>query len=86
MNAAIELSDDPPMSLLARLRELEARQKAIEPSQPCHTPPRLREAPETRLEEWRRLIRGSVTQARMVLERVLSGRIVFTPRSDGPGL
>ena len=40
---------------------------------------------ETRLQEWRRLIRGSVTQGRMVLEKVLSGRIVFTPRADGLG-
>ena len=35
---------------------------------------------ETRLEEWRRLLRGSVTQGRLVLDRVLAGRIVFTPR------
>lgn len=34
---------------------------------------------ETRLAEWRRLLRASVTQGRMVLDRVLAGRIVFTP-------
>jgi hypothetical protein len=34
---------------------------------------------ETRLAEWRRLLRSSVTQSRAVLQRVLRGRIVFTP-------
>ena len=87
VNAAIELSDAPPVSLLARLRELEARQTAIVAEAAALQPvPRLpRELIETRLEEWRRLIRGSVTQGRMVLERVLVGRIVFTPREDGFG-
>jgi hypothetical protein len=32
------------------------------------------------LEEWRRLLRASTTQARTVLHRVLRGRITFTPR------
>src|SRR6185503_2148020 len=32
-----------------------------------------------RLAEWRRLLRGSVTQGRSVLQRVVRGRIVFTP-------
>ena len=87
MNAAIELSDDPPVSSLARLRELEARQTAIVAEASSLQPvPRLpREVIETRLEEWRRLIRGSVTQGRQVLERLLAGRIVFTPRADGLG-
>ena len=31
------------------------------------------------------MIRTSVTQGRMVLERVLAGRIVFRPRADGLG-
>jgi hypothetical protein len=39
---------------------------------------------ETRLEEWRRLLRGSTTQGRAVLQRVLRGRIVFTPITDEP--
>jgi hypothetical protein len=31
------------------------------------------------LAEWRRLLRASTTQARVVLQRVLAGRITFTP-------
>jgi len=87
VNAAIELSDDSPVTLLARLRELETRHAAIVAEASSLAPvPRLpREIIESRLEEWRRLIRGSVTQGRMVLERVLAGRIVFTPREDGLG-
>lgn len=36
-----------------------------------------------RLAEWRRLLRQSVTQGRAVLQRILRGRIVFTPREGG---
>jgi hypothetical protein len=81
------LSDDPPTSLLARLRDLEARHTALTTEASGLRPvPRLpREVIETRLDEWRRLIRGSVNQGPMVLERVLAGRIVFTPRADGFG-
>jgi hypothetical protein len=39
---------------------------------------------ESRLEEWRRLLRGSTRQGRAVLQRVLRGRIVFTPVTDDP--
>ena len=38
---------------------------------------------EGRLAEWRRLLRQSVTQGRAVLQRVLQGRITFTPRPGG---
>jgi hypothetical protein len=38
-----------------------------------------------RLAEWRRLLRGSTLQARAVLQRILAGRLVFTPRADGQG-
>jgi hypothetical protein len=38
---------------------------------------------ETRLAEWRRWLRQSTTQSRAVLQRVLRGRIVFTPCGDG---
>ena len=38
---------------------------------------------ETRLAEWRQLLRSSTTQARSVLQRVLRGRITFTPTEDG---
>jgi hypothetical protein len=40
-------------------------------------------SPECRLAEWRRLLRQSPTQGRAVLQRVLRGRITFTP--DGKG-
>ncbi len=35
--------------------------------------------------EWRRLLRQSTTQGRTVLQRVLRGRITFTPTADGKG-
>jgi hypothetical protein len=35
--------------------------------------------------EWRRLLRGPTTQAHTVLQRVLRGKITFTPRADGAG-
>jgi hypothetical protein len=37
------------------------------------------------MSEWRRLLRSSTTQARAVLQRILAGRIVCTPRADGQG-
>jgi hypothetical protein len=37
------------------------------------------------LAEWRRLLRGSTTQARAVLQRVLRGRLTFAPNADGSG-
>ena len=49
-----------------------------------HPLPRL--APsviENRLAEWRRLLRQSTTQGRAVLQRILRGRITFTPRGQG---
>src|SRR5205085_2587257 len=46
--------------------------------------PRLpRALVESRLEEWRRLLRQSVTQGRAVLQRVLQGRITFRPNGAG---
>jgi len=38
---------------------------------------------KSRLDEWRRLLRRSVTQGRAVLQRILKGRIVFTPTEHG---
>ena len=35
---------------------------------------------EDRLAEWRRLLRASITQGRAVLQRIIVGRIRFTPR------
>ena len=73
-------------SIVAKVRELEASIEAV--SQQLASPqplPRLDpRALEDRLAEWRRMLRQSNTQARTVLERVLAGRIVFTPNSDGP--
>jgi hypothetical protein len=40
---------------------------------------------ENRLAEWRRLLRSSTTQARAVIQRIVRGRIVFTPVPDSVG-
>jgi hypothetical protein len=71
-------------SLVAKLRELEARQKAIVGEMATLRPvPRLAPAViENRLAEWRRLLRASTTQGRTVLQRILRGRLTFTPRVD----
>jgi hypothetical protein len=70
-----------------KLRELEVRKRQIaEELSDLRPLPRL--APEivnSRLGEWRRLLRGSLTQGRQVLDRVLAGRIVFTPTKDMTG-
>ena len=86
VNAAIEMGE-PPISLLAKLRELEARRADIDSSMARLRPvPRLpQEVIEDRLAEWRRLLRQSTTQGRAVLQRVIRGRITFTPRADGQG-
>jgi hypothetical protein len=74
-----------PVSLLAKLRELEENQHDVEETLAGLKPvPRL--APEVvagRLDEWRRMLRGSPTQARAVIQRIIAGRITFTP--DGGG-
>jgi hypothetical protein len=66
------------------VRELERRRKDLTREMATLRPvPRL--APivvENRLAEWRRLLRQSVTQGRTVLQRVLHGRITFTPRRN----
>lgn len=86
ITAAIELGDSPA-SLLAKLRELEARRTAIAGDM-AKLRPVARLAPavlENRLAEWRRLLRQSTTQARAVVQRIVHGRITFTPRADGQG-
>jgi hypothetical protein len=40
---------------------------------------------ENRLAEWRRLRRHATTQSRTVIQRIVRGRITFTPCSDGFG-
>ena len=72
-------------ALLTKLRTLEARQaeiaRLLENLRPV---PRVAPAViENRLAEWRRLLRGSTTQGRAVLQRVLDGRITFTPNGGG---
>jgi site-specific DNA recombinase len=73
--------------LMAKLRTLEARQQSIKAESASLRPvPRLEPAVvENRLGEWRRLLRQSTTQGRTVLQRILRGRITFTPRADGQG-
>jgi hypothetical protein len=85
--AAIETGGDVP-SLISKLRELEARQVTIDAEiANLHPIPRLAPAViENRLAEWRRLLRASTTQGRTVLQRILKGRITFTPIIDGLGL
>ena len=80
---AIETGGDVP-SLVAKLRELEARRSAIEvEAAGLHPVPRLEPAIiENRLAEWRRLLRQSTTQGRTVLQRILRGRLTFTPRCN----
>ena len=79
--AAIETGGDAA-SLVAKLRELETRQRAIVGEVatlrpvPCLPPAVI----ENRLAEWRRLLRASTTQGRTVLQRILRGRLTFTPR------
>ena len=81
--AAIETGTPLP-SIVAKLQELEARKRALQvQAASLHPVPRL--APvviENRLAEWRRLIRQSTTQSRTVLQRILRGRLTFTPRTN----
>jgi site-specific DNA recombinase len=79
--AAIEAGGDAA-SLVAKLRELETRKRAIDGEVAALRPvPRLAPAViEGRLAEWRRLLRASTTQGRTVLQRILRGRLTFTPR------
>ena len=81
--SAIETGGDAP-SLVAKVRELEARRGEIDGDLRGLQPvPRLApQVVEDRLAEWRRLLRQSTTQGRAVLQRVLRGRITFTPKSD----
>ena len=84
LHEAIEVGGDA-ITLVARVHELEAQQRAIA-DELANLAPLPRLAPvvvNDRLAEWRRLLRGSTTQGRAVLQRVISGRIVFTPRDDG---
>ena len=81
---AVETAGDIT-SMAEKLREFQARRLAISTElQSCRPVPRLApEVIESRLAEWRRLLRSSTTQGRAVLQRVSRGRIVFTPSGEG---
>ena len=85
--AAVETGGGEATALVAKLRELEMRQRAIATEvASLHPVPRLAPAViKSRLAEWRRLLRQSTTQGRTVLQRILRGRLTFTPRPDGQG-
>ncbi len=82
--AAVEDGGDV-RSFGQRLRELEAQQAALQNEIANLRPlPRLPlPVVQNRLDEWRRMLRQSPTQSRAVLQRVIEGRIVFTPTADG---
>ena len=69
------------VALVTRVQALEARQADIARQLVSVKPvPRLKsQVIEDRLTEWRRLLRQSTTQAGAVVQRVLAGRITFTP-------
>ncbi len=81
LTAAIE-TGNAPMTVLDRIRDLERKRRDVDAAlASCVALPRR--APEVvadRLSEWRRPLRGSTDQARAVLQRVIDGRITFTPR------
>jgi site-specific DNA recombinase len=82
LTAAVETDEGTGLvSLVAKLRQLEQRQASITRELESLTPvPRLPQAVvQNRLDEWRRLLRASTTQGRAVLQRVIQGRITFTP-------
>ena len=84
--AAIETGGEMT-ALVAKLREMELRLKEIAAEQrSLHPIPRLAPAViSDHLAVWRRLLRSSTTSARTVIQRVIAGRITFTPHSDGQG-
>ncbi len=82
LTAVLETDDGAGVaSVVAKLRVLEQRQASIARELEGLNPvPRLpQQVVQSRLDEWRRLLRASVTQGRAVLQRVIQGRITFTP-------
>ena len=75
----VGIGGDVP-SVVAEIRTLEARQRAIDDELANYGPCRASFAVvHDRLTKWRRLLRASTTQARAVLQRIIVGRITFTP-------
>ena len=70
-------------TVMAAKKELEARQVAIQAELGAmEAIPRPDDkVVEDRLGEWRRMLRQSTTQARLVIQRVIDGRITFMPRA-----
>jgi DNA invertase Pin-like site-specific DNA recombinase len=81
LTAVLETDGAGVASIVAKLRALEQRQVAIRGEMESLQPvPRLPQpVVQSTLDEWRRLLRGSPTQGRAVLQRVIQGRITFTP-------
>lgn len=73
--------------MVDRLRELERERERLAEERSLLRPI-SRLAPQvvaSQLEEWRRLLRGSMTPARAVLQRILRGRIAFRPLPGAEG-
>jgi len=70
--------------LVARVRELEARQRELQPGGNAPTADSTTAGTGHResLAEWRRLLGQSTTTGRAVLQRILRGRLVFTLRRN----
>lgn len=68
-------------AIVTKLRALEQRKATLRVQLDSVQPvPRLPEhIVQNHLNQWRRLLRGSITQGRAVLQRVIQGRITFTP-------
>ena len=86
LTAVLETDDGAGVaSIVAKLRQLEQRQASITRELEGLNPvPRLpQQVVQSRLDEWRRLLRANTTQGRAVLQRVIQGRITFTPTETG---
>jgi len=83
--AAVEGGGSDVTPIIERMKSLEGRRIEIEHELKAATPaPRLEtRVLESRLAEWRRILRGSVTQARDVLQRVIRGKLRFTQLPGG---
>jgi hypothetical protein len=65
------------------IKSLEDQRSAVEAQLRPRTARPAPAAVASRLEEWRRHLRGNVHAARAILSRVLDGRIKFEPTLDG---
>lgn len=81
----VQLIETGSDALVARLKELEQRQRTITAELTELRPiPRLPKAVVTdRLSEWRRALRASISQSRGVIQQIVRGRITFTPIDEG---